>query len=247
MKNKIVKAGLCVMAASMLLSAPVFGSELAREYDDSSYAITSSVFWRKKDQDNETPQTSPEPSATPTVAPKDATTPNVAPQESTPKAPETTPKDAPKETSEKTPTPNQQAPQQQAPQQTPQQAPKTDQPKETSENTESNNETAMAFYNNPGSTQSQGGSASAPYQHNNAATGKVTDYVPGITTEIHKLLAAQPSIQLDPNAYIVQLDDGLWLIMGNIRAKLDILIYVDQKNMQEAGVHGGSNAIPMYK
>ena len=73
-----------------------------------------------------------------------------------------------------------------------------------------------------------------------------TDYAPGITHEIHRLLANQPAIQLDPSAYMVQHEDGLWLVMGNIRAKVDILIYVDQKHMLEAEYDGG-NAIPLYK
>ena len=70
--------------------------------------------------------------------------------------------------------------------------------------------------------------------------------MPGIGEEIQRILNNQPNIQLDPNAYIVQLEDGLWLVMGNIRAKLDILIYVDQKNMREAELNHG-NAIPLYK
>ena len=73
-----------------------------------------------------------------------------------------------------------------------------------------------------------------------------TDYAPGIVCEINKILANQPALKLDPNAYMVQHDDGLWLVMGNIRAKVDILIYVDQKHMP-VGEFDGGNAIPLYK
>ena len=54
-------------------------------------------------------------------------------------------------------------------------------------------------------------------------------------------------MQLDPDAYIIQREDGLWLVMGNIRAKLDILIYVDQKNTREAEIIHHGNVIPLYK
>ncbi|MCL2855130.1 MAG: hypothetical protein FWE21_05875 [Defluviitaleaceae bacterium] len=75
------------------------------------------------------------------------------------------------------------------------------------------------------------------------------EYVPGINEQIEKILAHKPAIKLDPNAYIVQHDESLWLVMGNIRAKLDILIYVDGKNVNAefpACGHRG-NALPIYK
>ena len=80
-----------------------------------------------------------------------------------------------------------------------------------------------------------------------------SDYAPGISQEIHKILANQSVITLDPNAYIVQHEDGLWLVMGNIRAKVDIMIYVDPKNMhedqgqQQQQPENNSRAIPLYK
>jgi len=73
-----------------------------------------------------------------------------------------------------------------------------------------------------------------------------TNFASGISCEINKILANQPAIKLDPNAYMLQHEDGLWLVMGNIRAKVEILIYVDQKHMENSEFEGG-NAVPLYK
>lgn len=75
-------------------------------------------------------------------------------------------------------------------------------------------------------------------------------YKTGISEELHRLTQSQNKVQLHPDAYIVQQDDGLWLIVGNIRAKLDMLIYVDHKNMehqQQQTKTEGDFSIPMYK
>jgi hypothetical protein len=74
-----------------------------------------------------------------------------------------------------------------------------------------------------------------------------TEYVPGINEQIEKILASQPAIKLDPNAYIVQHGDALWLVMGNIRAKVDILIYVDSNYMEPQMPHNRGNTLPIYK
>ena len=92
-----------------------------------------------------------------------------------------------------------------------------------------------------------GGGNTNNHQQNRNYQG--IEYVPGISEQIEKILAHSPAIKLDPNAYIVQHDESLWLVMGNIRAKLDILIYVDGKHVGAGfpayGDHG--NALPIYK
>jgi hypothetical protein len=248
MKNKIAKAGLCVFAAGLLFTGTVYGAELAREYDDNASAITSygTAFWRKRDKstvpETETPEASPSPSTTPTGTPKDA--PKAKPGES----PQASPVAVPKETPRAAP-------------------PKA--PKETGEK-ENDIETGLVRYYQPNSGQNQGqqgqpqnrqNQPNQQYQQNqqkqnindNQGQGqgqgqgqRSSNYMPGIGEEIQRILDSQPNIQLDPNAYIVQHEDGLWLVMGNIRAKLDILIYVDQKNMNSAEYNHG-NAIPLYK
>jgi len=104
-----------------------------------------------------------------------------------------------------------------------------------------NQQQAQPIQQNQQNPQSRQGQQSAPQSRH-----ACTNYASGISCEINKILANQPAIQLDPNAYMLQHDDGLWLIMGNIRAKVEILIYVDEKHMENSGFEGG-NAIPLYK
>ncbi|MCL2619831.1 MAG: hypothetical protein FWD97_02700 [Defluviitaleaceae bacterium] len=91
----------------------------------------------------------------------------------------------------------------------------------------------------------RGGNTSNSGIHNYSGT----EYMPGINEQIDKILANQPAIHLDPNAYIVQHGESLWLVMGNIRAKLDILIYVDGKHMSQQQHHNvdRGNALPIYR
>ncbi|MDR2183035.1 MAG: hypothetical protein LBE55_02565 [Clostridiales bacterium] len=243
MKNKIAKAGLCVFAAGLLFTGTVYAAEVAAEYDD--IAITSTAFWRKKDKetapDTQTPDVSPAPGATPTTVPQDA--PKTTPPQASPQAsPVAVPKDAPKA----------------GPQEAPENAPKKP-PKETGE-TQNENEAALAqYYNNQNQGQQQyrnnqqrqnnqnQGQTGGQYNNNAGMNQRPHSQASDSGVEITRILNSQPNIQPDPGAYIVQHEDGLWLVMGNIRAKLDILIYVDQKNMKDAEfiIHG--NAIPLYK
>jgi len=71
-------------------------------------------------------------------------------------------------------------------------------------------------------------------------------YLPGVAEQIQSMVDNQHAVKLNPNAYIVQHEDGLWLVMGNIKAKLDILIYVDQKNMSEHSLDKTGN-MPIYR
>ena len=90
-----------------------------------------------------------------------------------------------------------------------------------------------------------GGNAGNTSTHNYRGV----EYMAGINEQIDKILANQPAIHLDSNAYIVQHDESLWLVMGNIRAKLDILIYVDGKHMSEHHHNNmdKGNALPSYR
>ena len=306
MKNKIAKAGLCVLAAGLLFTGSVYGAEQPHEYDDVAISSTNIAFWRKKDKDvvpgNETPNVSPTPSpnATPTGVPRD--TPKASPQKAVPQT--ETPKAEPKSEPKASPV----AAPKDAPKESPEVSPKANPPKETSDlNDESiDNEAALARYYQPsgqnqgnqgqqgqqqqnqnlnqqqnqhhqnlnqqnqqrqnsGQNQGQGQyqqnqsqyqnqqqnqrqTGGHYQQHNNTGTGqRYSGYIPGVCHEIHRLLGGQPSMQLDPDAYIVQREDGLWLVMGNIRAKLEILIYVDQKNTREAEIIHHGNVIPLYK
>ncbi|MCL2377017.1 MAG: hypothetical protein FWC76_06415 [Defluviitaleaceae bacterium] len=221
MKNKLAKAGLCVLVAGMLFTSSVYAAEIGSEHSDIS--TTSSAFWRKKDKeaapDTENPEASPLPSpdanSAPTVAPKDA--------------PKEAPKENPsKESSEVTPK---------------EEVPKEEVPKETSLVGQYSPGDAPKHSPNPNSGQTN-------HNHHNHDTNnaekKHNCYMSDVSEEIQKVLAKKPGIKLDADAYIVQHDDALWLVMGNIRAKLDILIYVDQKTMAEAEFDDG-NAIPLYK
>jgi len=276
MKNRIAKAGLCLFAAGLLFTTSVYGAELPAEYDDAIAITSSAFWRKKDKEPapgTETPgmSPSPSPSATPTGIPKDV--PKPALPKATPQA-ETTPDKAPQASPQASPVaaPNT-APPKAAPEQAPAETPKKETSDTSNEN--SIDETAWTRYYQPvnpsqgnqnqgqqnqgqqgqpqnqqnqqrhNNNQNQGQSGS--YYHYNNTQQRSTQYAPGVGAEIQRILAnAAPSIQLDPNAYIVQHDDGLWLVMGNIRAKLDILIYVDQKNMKEAEINHG-NAIPLYK
>lgn len=275
MKNKIAKVGLCVFAAGLLFTNSVYGAQLAQEYDDNVSAITntSTAFWRKKDKETapskETPQASPTPSTAPTGAPKDTPkgapktapkeTPQASPVAAPKEAPQTAPKETPKETSENDVDSEtalvryyqNNGGQNQG--QQGQQGQHQNQQNQQTQPTQHNQQNQQNQYNQPNqqrqnSNQGQSqGQMGGYYHYNNADAGqRTTSFAPGIGEEIQRILENQPSIQLDPNAYIVQHDDSLWLVMGNIRAKLDILIYVDQKNMKEAELNH-SNAIPLYK
>ena len=163
----------------------------------------------------------------------------------------------PKETPQASPTPGVQneAPKQnqrETPNENPKETPKEN-PKQTPTN-EPNEKSSISFDDENsfvryyrGNTNNMG--ADGTYRNNSGSqTHPGTDYLPGITGEISKILANQPAIKLDPNSYIVQHEDGLWLVMGNIRARLDILIYVDQKHMEKETSHlERGNAIPLYK
>jgi len=245
MKNKIAKAGLCVIAAGLLFTGTVYGAEALQEYDDIPVVSTSQAFWRKKDKETapgtETPDASPSPSpsATPTGAPKDA--PKMNTPKATPQA-ETTPKATPNEAPQPSPQASPVAAPKETPKATPEASPNTNQPKETSDidNDGFDYEATLARYYQQGDSQHRNQSQPQGGQqrrHPNSSNNAVSE-------EIHRILASQPNIQLEPNAYIVQHEDGLWLVMGNIRAKLDILIYVDHKNMKDAEIF---NAIPLYK
>jgi len=78
--------------------------------------------------------------------------------------------------------------------------------------------------------------------------GANAEYLPEISRQIQCMVrdCNGSKMAVDPNAYIVQSEDGLWLVMGNIRAKLDILIYVDPKNTQDAQAYNnnGNQSIP---
>ncbi|MCL2350527.1 MAG: hypothetical protein FWC67_03495 [Defluviitaleaceae bacterium] len=95
----------------------------------------------------------------------------------------------------------------------------------------------------------QGGGVNDMQQYNVPQEYRGTQYVPGISEQIEKILASQPAIRLDPNAYIIQHEDALWLVMGNIRAKLDILIYVDGKHIdaQYPMNMDRGNSLPIFK
>jgi len=229
MKNKLAKAGLCMLAAGLLFTSSVYAAEISSENVHSDISTSTSAFWRKKDKEaapeTESPEASPlpspSPSSEPTVAPKDAPkeTPGTEPKESSEVTPDETPKETPKETSLVTHHNNKDAHRQNpAPAPSPVPTPSSNQ----SENRHHNNHNVDA----------------AEHRHSN--------YMSDISVELQKVLTKKPGIKLDADAYIVQHDGGLWLVMGNIRAKLDILIYVDQKNMAETGLNH-DNAIPLYK
>ena len=244
MKNKLAKAGLCMLAAGLLFTSSVYATEIHSEHTNTT---ESSVFWRKKDKeaapDTENPEASPLPS--PEANPSNA--PTVSPKDAQKEIPDASPhKAAPKESSEVTPTEN----------------PKEVAPKETPK------ETSLASQHAPGDTQKQNPTPdpspqptpnptpqpnnSQPEKHHqnnhktNATDQNHSNYMSDVSEELQKVLAKRPGIKLDADAYIVQHDNALWLVMGNIRAKLDILIYVDQKHIAEAGFDG-TNAIPLYK
>ena len=288
MKNKIAKAGLCVLAAGMLFTASVYAAEQHQEYDDA--AAVSTTFWRKRDKENvpgnEAPQPNPAPSpnTAPTGVPKDvpkAAPPKAAPQGAPAEAPAETQKQSPDETgliryynhgnnssnsggqnqgqqqqNQGQQQQNQQNQQQQYRQNQGQQQQNQGQQyrqnqgqQQYQQNQQNQNQQYRQNQGiNPGQNQSQSGGY---YQHNyrqgNPGTGhRISDFMPCVEAEIQKILCKHHSIKLEPDAYIVQHEDGLWLVMGNIRAKLDILIYVDQKNIQEAEFNYG-NAVPLYK
>ena len=279
MKNKIAKAGLCVLAAGLLFTGSVYGAELAQEYDDNANALAitsdSTAFWRKKDRTPapETPEASPSPSAAPTGVPKDAPKcePKAKPEESPQASPAAVPKETPqavpggtpKETSENDidietsllryyqPNGGQNQGQQRQPQNQqsqPSQQNQHNQQNQRNQPTQHNqqNQQRHNHNQNQGQGQNQGQMGGYYYYNNSGGSHGASSHMSGIGEEIQRILDNQPNIHLDPNAYIVQLEDGLWLVMGNIRAKLDILIYVDQKNMREAE-YNHSNAIPLYK
>ncbi|MCL2753088.1 MAG: hypothetical protein FWE44_02955 [Defluviitaleaceae bacterium] len=108
-------------------------------------------------------------------------------------------------------------------------------------NTQQNNGTMQQSY--PQTQYNQ------PSQHGGTRVYSGTEYMPGINEQIEKILASQPAIKLDPNAYIIQHEDALWLVMGNIRAKLDILIYVDGKHIEAEFPtgHDRGNTLPIFK
>jgi len=238
MKKIVARIGLSTLAAGLLFSANVYADEV---YDEVAQEVVSTEtgFWKKKDKDAEPKIDEP------------------APQESHKSTP------APQETPQESPAPKKDSGAQHddgASFVRYYRNPSPDQGAEYQRNDMGNpGGTIMPNNANPG-TQNQQNQQYQPNQqqqqqqnqhnqqnqpHQQGQTHS-TDYAPGIAQEIHKILANQPAISLDPNAYIVQHEDGLWLVMGNIRAKLEILIYVDQKNMNEAEYDGGK-AIPLYK
>jgi len=260
MKNRIVKAGLCVFAAGLLFSSTVYGAAQARDYDDNASInaseYTATAFWKRKDKEqapeNSMPSPSPEPSAAPTGVPKDApkltpqpqATPQVSPQ-AVPQAPKESDKESNKEELEKKDIEQKDIDKKEMDKEVEK---KDDEKKE-------DNEAAMArYYNNNNQGQQQ-------YQHNQqrqnsnnnnqnqnqSQNQKRSSYTADSAVEITRILSTQPTMHIEPGAYIVQHDDGLWLVMGNIRAKLDILIYVDQKNDRNAELIIHGNAIPLYK
>ena len=105
------------------------------------------------------------------------------------------------------------------------------------------------YRNNP-SQGTQGGAQGGATQQNQQ-NHQYSQFLPGIADQIHNLATHQNKISVHPEAYIVQQEDGLWLIMGNMRAKLDILIYVDQKNMNDTPQTRQNNtqnySIPIYR
>jgi len=219
MRKKIITAGLCVLVAGFALAPTVNAATI-----ETVPTQEISAFWRKKDKQEEVPeQTAPEQK-----------------QEEVPASPE--PEQIPKQDKKD-------------------QAPSTD---------------ASFVYNpygvnpqqNTAPATIQGGSGApqtnpatpqttpqtnqhTPQNHQQGGTRiyQGTEYMPGISEQIERILDSQPAIQLDPNAYIIQHEDALWLVMGNIRAKLEILIYVDGKNVDAqfpAGYDRG-NTLPIFK
>ena len=251
MKKNITKAGLCALAAGLLISSTVYAAEIPQDTDS---AVISGIAWRKKDKEAK-PEAQPE-SANPETTPTQAA-PGVNPAQPAPKAaPKEAPatENAPKESSYRDINENVEGSfvRSQSPRSNRSQQNQTGDYQRNSGNMPTNNAIDNT-QNNQNYQNNQNHQNNQNFQNNqNNQSNQNThpsDYSHGITKEIHKILANQSAIQLDPNAYIVQHEDGLWLVMGNIRAKVDILIYVDQKNMQEAehpNLDGGS-AIPLFK
>jgi len=79
MKNKMLKAGVCLLAAGMLFTNAAYGTQMDINYDE---VADVTAFWKKKDKEAmPNPQPTAEPSVNPT-APREV--PRQVPQEGTP-------------------------------------------------------------------------------------------------------------------------------------------------------------------
>lgn len=246
LKSRIVLLAMCAFSSSMVWGASLFANEAG-----CYMANESEVTWfKKKDKEPET--TSP---AAPTEKPVPKQAPAQPPKQLTP----TTTPQAPQQAPQQTP----QAPQ--SPQQNSEQNKDKPNKEEKKQSTDSSdlsfvefleafaytpdlndmfqevfyNEASQADHQRYNNNRNQGGHNSHGGQGLSNSLGQ---YLPSVTEHIRSTAEKSGTIRLDNGAHIVQYDNELWLVMGNMYAKLDILIYADKAAQQKN--HSNQN---MYK